>query len=139
MTSPNHLTKLFVMSPPASPTAAELAILRVLWKSGPSTVRQINNIMRADREVGYSTTLKMVQIMTGKGLLLRNESVRPQVYSTAFAEARTQLQLIDELIQRAFGGSAANLVLRAASAKRITAKELTNIKKLIEREKNQDK
>ena len=99
---------------------------------GPGTVRQIHNIMRGQRDIGYSTTLKMVQIMTDKGLLLKNESVRPQVFTPARAEAQTQLQLIDELIQRAFGGSASKLVLRAASAKRITAKELAQIKKLIE-------
>jgi predicted transcriptional regulator len=128
------MTKLFVMSKIAAPTSAELAILRVLWTHGPATVRQINDIMRADRQIGYSTTLKMVQIMTEKGLLLKDESVRPQVYKPARAEARTQLQLIDELIQRAFGGSASKLVLRAAAAKRITPDELAEIKKLIESE-----
>jgi predicted transcriptional regulator len=127
------------MSPPPSPTTAELAILRVLWNSGPATVRQIHNILRAQRDTGYSTTLKMIQIMTEKGLLLKDESVRPQVYSPARAEERTQLQLIDELIQRAFGGSAAKLVLRAASAKRVTPQELTAIKNLIEREKDRQK
>jgi predicted transcriptional regulator len=117
-----------------SPTTAELAILRVLWKSGPATVRQINNIMRQDRPVGYSTTLKMIQIMTDKGLLTKDDSVRPQVFKSARAEARTQLQLIDELIQRAFGGSASKMVLRAAAARRITPSELAQIKELIERE-----
>jgi BlaI family penicillinase repressor len=120
------------MSNPAAPTSAELAILRVLWKHGPSTVRQINDIMRADRDIGYSTTLKMVQIMTEKGLLLKDESVKPQVFKPALAEAKTQLQLLDELIQRAFGGSASKLVLRAATAKRISPKELAEIKKLID-------
>jgi BlaI family penicillinase repressor len=128
------MTKLFVMSKIASPTSAELAILRVLWNHGPATVRQINDIMRADREIGYSTTLKMVQIMTEKGLLVKDESVRPQIFRPARAEARTQLQLIDDLIQRAFGGSASQLVLRAAAAKRITAKELAEIKDLIDQE-----
>jgi BlaI family penicillinase repressor len=122
------------MSKIAAPTAAELAILRVLWNHGPATVRQINDIMRADREIGYSTTLKMVQIMTEKGLLVKDESVRPQVFKPALAEARTQLQLIDDLIQRAFGGSASKLVLRAAAAQRISAKELAEIKKLIDQD-----
>lgn len=126
------MTISFVIVKSASPTQAELAILGVLWVHGPGTVRQIHNIMRGQRDIGYSTTLKMVQIMTDKGLLLKNESVRPQVFTPARAEAQTQLQLIDELIQRAFGGSASKLVLRAASAKRITAKELAQIKKLIE-------
>jgi len=122
------------MSKTAAPTTAELAILRVLWSRGPSTVRQIHNIMREERDIGYSTTLKMVQIMAEKGLLLKDGSVRPQVFTPAHAEARTQLQLIDELIQRAFGGSASKLVLRAAAAKRITPEELAEIKKLIEQE-----
>jgi BlaI family penicillinase repressor len=129
------MTKLFVMSKIAAPTTAELAILRVLWSHGPATVRQIHNIMRADRDIGYSTTLKMVQIMAEKGLLLKDESVRPQVYTPAMAEAKTQLQLIDDLIQRAFGGSASKLVMRAAAAKRITPRELAEIKELIERDK----
>ena len=123
------------MSKSPSPTAAELAILRVLWSHGPATVRQIHNIIRADHQVGYSTTLKMVQIMTDKGLLLKNERVRPLVFTPARAEAHTQLQLIDELIQRAFGGSASKLVLRAAAAKRITPGELAEIKDLIEKSK----
>ena len=117
---------------PRPPTNAELGILDVLWKHGPATVRQIHNIMRADRDIGYSTTLKMVQIMTDKGLLRRDDSVRPQVYTPTIPQARTQLQLIDELIQRAFGGSASKLVLRAAAAKRITSQELAEIKKLID-------
>jgi BlaI family transcriptional regulator, penicillinase repressor len=115
-----------------SPTNAELAILEVLWKRGPATVRQIHDIMRSERDIGYSTTLKMVQIMTDKGLLLKDETVRPQVFKPARAEARTQLQLIDELIQRAFGGSASKLVMRAAAAKRVTSEELAEIRKMID-------
>src|SRR5580765_2312104 len=110
------------MSKNRTPTAAELGILRVLWEHGPSTVRQINNIMGKEREIGYSTTLKTVQIMTEKGLLVKDESVRPQMFKPARAEEKMQLQLVDELIQRAFGGSASKLVMRAAAAKRITSK-----------------
>jgi predicted transcriptional regulator len=118
---------------PQSPTPVELAILQVLWRRGPSTVRQIHDALKKDRATGQSTTLKMVQVMTEKGLVLKDESVRPQIYRPAQSGERTQLQLIDELIQRAFGGSASELVLRAASAKRITPRELAEIKKLIER------
>lgn len=118
-----------------SPTPVELAILQALWSLGPSTVRQIHNALKAERDTGYSTTLKMVQVMTDKGLLLKDDSARPQVYRPAQPQERTQLQLIDELIQRAFGGSASNLVMRAASAKRISPRELAEIKKLIERAK----
>ena len=123
------------MSKIAAPTTAELGILRVLWNHGPGTVRQIHNIMREQRDIGYSTTLKMVQIMAEKGLLLKDDSVRPQVYTPALAEAKTQLQLIDDLIQRAFGGSASKLVMRAAAANRISSEELAEIKKLVEQEK----
>jgi BlaI family transcriptional regulator, penicillinase repressor len=126
------LTITFVIVKRPSPTNTELAILGVLWKHGPATVRQIHNIMRVHKNIGYSTTLKMVQIMTDKGLVLKDESVRPQVFTPARAEAQTQLQLIDELIQRAFGGSASKLVLRSASAKLITPEELAQIKMLIE-------
>jgi predicted transcriptional regulator len=126
------LTIIFVIVKRPSPTNAELAILGVLWEHGPATVRQIHNIMRASRDIGYSTTLKMVQIMTDKGLLRKDESVRPQVFTPAIPEAQTQLRLIDELIQRAFGGSASRLVLRAAAAKRISPEELAQIKALIQ-------
>lgn len=123
------------MSEGPSPTPVELAILQVLWARGPSTVRQIHNALKAERDTGYSTTLKMVQVMTDKGLLLKDDSLRPQVYRPAQPQERTQLRLIDELIQRAFGGSAADLVMRAASAKRISPQELAEIKRLIERAK----
>lgn len=114
-----------------SPTPAELAILQTLWARGPSTVREIHNALRTQRGTGRSTTLKLVQIMTEKGLLLRDDSVRPQVFRPARPREQTQTQLLDELIQRAFGGSAANLVLRAAAANRITTEELAQIRKLI--------
>src|SRR5438552_6917296 len=120
-----------------SPTPTELAILQVLWNRGPSTVRQIYNALKDERETDYSTTLKMVQVMTEKGLVLKDESVRPQVFRPSRPQEQTQIQLLDELIQRAFGGSASNLVLRAASAKRISTQELAQVRKLIERAKNE--
>jgi predicted transcriptional regulator len=120
---------------PVSPTPVELAILQVLWQRGPSTVRQIHEVLKGARDTGQSTTLKMVQVMTEKGLVLKDESVRPQVYRPARPAEQTQLQLIDDLIRRAFAGSASALVMRAASAKRISAQELAEIKKLIERAK----
>jgi BlaI family penicillinase repressor len=115
-----------------SPTPVELAILQALWMLGSGTVRQIHNALKSERDTGYSTTLKMVQVMTEKGLLRKDESVRPQVYRPAQPREKTQLRLIDELIQRAFGGSASELVLRAASAKRISPGELAEVKRLIE-------
>ena len=118
--------------PPASvPTDVELSILNVLWQRGPSTVREIHNALSQHRDTGYSTTLKMVQVMTEKGLVLKDDSQRPQVYRQATAQEKTQLQLLDDLIQRGFGGSAAKLVLRAVAAKRISGAELSEIKKLL--------
>jgi predicted transcriptional regulator len=114
-----------------SPTPVELAILQVLWQRGPSTVREIHDTLKEHREAGLSTTLKMVQVMTEKGLLRKDDSVRPQIFTPSRRQDQTQVQLLDELIQRAFGGSAQKLVLRAVSSKRISAEELAEIKKLI--------
>lgn len=118
-----------------SPTPVELAILQALWDLGPSTVRQIHNSLKSERDTGYSTTLKMVQVMTEKGLLLKDDTVRPQVYRPAQPREKTQLRLIDELIQRAFGGSASELVMRAAAGRRISPDELAEVRKLIEQAK----
>ena len=121
--------------PSSVPTQVELAILRVLWDRGSGTVRQIHDVLKHDRGTGYSTTLKMVQVMTDKGLVCKDDSQRPQVYTPALRQEQTQLQLVDDLIQKAFGGSAMKLVLRAASAKRISADELSEIRKLLEQTK----
>src|SRR5689334_20543204 len=90
------------------PTDVELAILRVLWARGPSTVREVHVALQdqPDRETGYSTTLKMMQVMLEKGLLRRDDSVRPQVYTPAQAEEQTQRQMVANLLQKVFGGSA---------------------------------
>jgi len=114
-----------------SPTPVELTILQVLWQRGPSTVREIHDTLREQRQAGLSTTLKMVQVMTEKGLLKKDDSVRPQIFTPSRRQDQTQVQLLDELIQRAFGGSAQKLVLRAVSSKRISTEELAEIKKLI--------
>jgi BlaI family transcriptional regulator, penicillinase repressor len=125
------------MPRPASstPTEGELEILRVLWQNGPSTVRQIFNALKDERGTGYSTTLKMIQVMTEKDLLVREDSGRPQVYRPAQSQEQTQLQLVDRLIQCGFGGSAVNMVLRAAAAKRISPEELAQIKRMIDKAK----
>ena len=117
--------------PASVPTDVELSILNVLWERGDSTVREIHDALSDQRDVGYSTTLKMVQVMTEKGLVLKDDSRRPQVYRTAMAQEKTQLQLLDDLIHRGFGGSAAKLVLRAVAAKRISNAELSEIRKLL--------
>ncbi|MEP6783550.1 MAG: BlaI/MecI/CopY family transcriptional regulator [Acidobacteriota bacterium] len=113
------------------PTDAELAILRVLWERGPSTVRQVYEAL-ATRETGYTTTLKLMQIMADKGLVTRNETARTHVYAAKAGQAQTQQQLVKDLVDRAFGGSAAALVLRALSTDDATDDELKEIRKLID-------
>ena len=113
------------------PTDAELAILRVLWERGPVTVRQVHEAL-ADRETGYTTTLKLMQIMADKGLVTRDESARTHVYAARVSQQQTQRQLVNDLVDRAFGGSAAELVLRALSDARTSAEEPREIRKLID-------
>ena len=117
---------------PKRPTDAELIILRVLWTHGPCTVRQVNRILNQTRRAGYTTTLKQMQVMTGKGLLVRDESRRPQVYRPAVSEDQTQAQLVEHLMEGAFGGSARKLVLQALRAKDISAGELEQVTRLLD-------
>jgi BlaI family transcriptional regulator, penicillinase repressor len=114
------------------PTDAELAILRVLWERGAATVRQVHEALADTRETGYTTTLKLMQIMADKGLVKRNESARTHIYSANAGQEQTQRQLVQDLADRAFGGSAAQLVLRALSAEGATDAELKQIRKLID-------
>src|ERR671912_327406 len=115
------------------PTDAELAILRVLWERGPSTVRQVHEILVS--RVGataYTTALKLLQIMTEKGLVRRDDTDRTHVYMPRLTEEQTQRQLVRDLLDRAFGGSASKLVMQALHARRSTPDELAEIRKLIE-------
>lgn len=121
--------------PSSTPTEVELTILQAVWRLGMATVRQIHDALSPQRPTGLSTTLKMVQVMTDKGLLLRDDSKRPQVYRSKQSQEQTQLQLVDDLIQRGFGGSAQKLVMSAVAAKRVTPQELNQIKRLIEKAK----
>jgi BlaI family penicillinase repressor len=125
--------------PSSRPTNVELKILDVLWRRGPCSVRQVHNELAAERDTGYSTTLKMMQVMRGKGLITRDDSVRPQIYSSAESKEQTQLSMLDDLAQRAFGGSAANLVMRMISADRVSPQELEQMQELVRkaREENQ--
>jgi predicted transcriptional regulator len=113
------------------PTDVELQILRVLWAEGPSTVRQVHERLSAGRDVGYTTTLKLMQIMAEKGLVSRDESDRTHVYAARANENRTQQQLVSDLMDRAFGGSAAALVMQALSAHPASAAELEDIGRVI--------
>ena len=115
--------------PTRKPTDAELAILRVLWSRGPSTVRQVAAAM--DREAGYTTVLKLLQIMTEKGLVTRDETARTHIYDAAHTEDQTQRQLVMDLVERAFDGSAAKLVLQALASKKATPEELDEIRTLL--------
>jgi len=111
------------------PTDAELAILAVLWSRGPSTVRQIAEQM--GREAGYTTILKLLQIMTEKGLVVRDEAARTHIYAAAYTQDQTQRQLVTDLLERAFDGSAAKLVLQALAGRKTSPEELAEIKKLL--------
>jgi BlaI family transcriptional regulator, penicillinase repressor len=114
------------------PTDAELEILRVLWQLGPGTVRQVHEALADTRETGYTTTLKLMQIMADKGLVTRDESARTHIYAATVTQVHTQRQLVKDLVDRAFGGSAKALVLRALSDDGTTADELREIRKLID-------
>lgn len=114
------------------PTDRELAILRILWDQGPSTVRQVNEAMNQDRDTGYTTTLKLMQIMTEKGLLIRDESQWKHVYRPAATEEKTQKQLVRDLLERAFSGSAEKLVMRALSAKKVSPDQLARIRRMLD-------
>ena len=114
------------------PTEAELAILHILWKRGPSTVREVHSAQR-DKGTGYTTALKQMQVMAEKGLLKRSERFRSHVYEAHVARERTQLLLTRSLLQRAFEGSAKNLVLGALSSQPISRTELAEIRKMLDR------
>ena len=114
------------------PTDAELEIRLVLWTRGAITFRDIFREITDVREVGYTTVLKLMQIMTGKGLLIRDETVRPQVYQVARSQDDTQKQLMRHLLERAFSGSPGNLVLQALSTKKTTSQERQRIRDLLD-------
>jgi BlaI family transcriptional regulator, penicillinase repressor len=117
---------------PPRPTDAELAILRVLWDRGPSTVRQVLDALSVERATGYTTVLKLLQIMTDKQLVARDESDRTHIYEANFSQADTQHQLVDDLTDRAFGGSAMQLVMRALSGRRTSRADLAEIRRLLD-------
>lgn len=113
------------------PTEKELDILAVLWNNGPSTVRKVNEEINKKQKTGYTTTLKFMQIMTEKKLVTRDDSKFQHVYKPAVSQEKTQNQVVTNLLEKVFSGSAEKLVMRALSAKKISAKELAKIKKVI--------
>ena len=116
----------------ARPTDAELAILRVLWERGPSTVREVHEALPPTRRVGYTTVLKLLQIMTEKRLVRRDETARAHVYQSSAPRAQTEGQLVGDLLERAFGGSAERLVMRALSSKKTSSAQLARIRRLLD-------
>ncbi len=120
------------MTLPPRPTDAELSILRVLWDRGPSTVRQVFEVLSAERDLGYTTVLKMLQIMDEKGLVRRDDSERTHVFSARQTQAETQRHLVGDLLDKAFGGSATSLVMQALATRRTSREELEEIRRLID-------
>jgi predicted transcriptional regulator len=114
------------------PTDAELAILRILWQRGPSTVRQVWEELNPAQGTGYTTVLKLMQIMVEKKLVSRNESARSHVYQPMFSEDQTQRQVVGHLLDRVFSGSASKLVMQALSTRKATSEELAEIRKLLD-------
>ncbi len=119
-------------APRPQPTRSELSLLRVLWRLGPSTVRAIHDELSREREVGYTTVLKLLQIMTEKGLCARDESRRSHVYRALAGEDETQRQLLGDLLDRAFEGSSKKLVMQALAAQPASKEELAEIRQLLD-------
>ncbi|HMP79872.1 MAG TPA: BlaI/MecI/CopY family transcriptional regulator [Pirellulaceae bacterium] len=119
----NHLPK---------PTEAELAILQVLWDRGPSSVRQVQDVLETERGTGYTTTLKLMQIMFEKGLLTRDDSNRSHIYAAAVSRHKTQRRFVKEMLDQVFAGSARQLVMQALAARKSTPDELNEIRKMID-------
>ncbi len=115
------------------PTEAELGILQVLWEGGPRSVRDIQRVLNESRPTGYTTVLKLIQIMTDKGLVERDESQRPQIYRARYSQEQTQRQLLRDLLDRAFSGSVKDLVLQALATRRSSPEELEAMEELLDR------
>jgi len=118
---------------PPRPTDAELSILRVLWQRGPSTVREVQESLNEARPTGYTTVLKTLQIMTEKGLVRRDEQLRAHVYEAQFAQQQTQRQIVGDLLNRVFDGSASNLLMHALATKKgASPEELSQIRDILD-------
>jgi predicted transcriptional regulator len=113
------------------PTEAELAILNILWATGPSTVREVHTAL-SSKQTGYTTVLKQMQVMAEKGLLMRSERFRSHVYEVRFKKEQTQKLLARNLLERAFDGSTKNLVLGALSSQKVSPSELAEIRRMLD-------
>ena len=122
---------------PQKPTAAELQILQVLWERGPSTVREVHEALQEEKALGYTTVLKLMQIMTSKGLVRRDENQRAHVYEAQQPAEKTKRQFAQDMLQRVFDGSARELLLHALAAQRSTRQEIEELRNLLdEHERN---
>lgn len=118
--------------PPLKPTASELEILRVLWTRGPSTVREVHQALSEQKSLGYTTVLKLLQIMTTKGTVRRNESQRAHVYEACLPAEQTKRQIAGDMLQRVFEGSASQLMLHALAGRKASAEEITELRRLLD-------
>jgi len=137
------MTKTFVNTPgmpkAPQPTRAELEILRVLWTRGPLSVRGVQQVLAASRDTGYTSVLKTLQIMADKGLVDRDDTVRPQIYSPRQSQDRTQRQMLTDLMHRAYGGSVKALVLHAIGTRKPSARDLETLEKLLDKMEGEQK
>ena len=125
--------------PSAQPTEVELEILQVLWQHGPCPLGEIHEAVAESSQRAYSTTRKMIQVMRDKGLVTSDDSVRPQLYSAAKSKEDTQLGLLQDLADRAFGGSTQRLVMSLVSAERLTVEEVREMQRLVKKAKGRNK
>ena len=119
-------------SPPPKPTASELEILQVLWERGPSTVREVHLALSEKKSLGYTTVLKLLQIMTAKGTVRRDEDQRAHVYEACQPATETKRQLVGDVLQRVFEGSASELLMHALEGRRASKKELEELHRLLD-------
>ena len=115
-----------------NPTEAELELLSILWARGPSTVREIHEIVSGEKDTGYTTTLKILKKMTDKRLVVRDESQRSHVYRAAVKAEKTQRRLVDRLLENAFGGAVEQLVMQALSSRKVDPAEIARLRKLLD-------
>ncbi|MGB6387651.1 MAG: BlaI/MecI/CopY family transcriptional regulator [Terriglobales bacterium] len=117
---------------PQKPTASELEILRVLWTRGPSTVREVHDSLQEKRDMGYTSVLKFLQIMTAKGSVRRNETQRAHVYEACVPAEQTKRQLAGDVLQRVFEGSASQLMMHALAGRRASREEIDELRRLLD-------
>jgi BlaI family penicillinase repressor len=129
---PFRIDREMPRSPSSRPNDVELAILRVVWHRKTCTVREVHEALQAERNTGYTSTLKMMQVMCEKGLLKRDDTQRPQVYRPAIPQEQTQKKIVRDLVKTVFGGSARKLVMQAVQSHKISCEELAEIRNLLD-------